>query len=262
MTIHLTDDLSSDEILVTYLDGELAPEDRSQVEARLRTDESFAARCAALEASCLPFRPAFDALLDEAPRDRLDAFIPPDPAVRTPTRRGTLNAIAAGCAGLLLGIGASGGYNALQDARGNAGPRRWRQAVADYMHLYTPTTFADLGDDPSMREAEFTRVSAALRLHITETTITLPGVTFRRAEILNYDGFPLAQIGYTDPHYGAMAFCLKPANFGPSSFVADYRLGMNIIYWATTHYAFLVIGRAPARQMRAFADQLRANITT
>ena len=61
-----------DALLVAYLDGELDPPRRQELEQRLRDDAALKARLNALAEAGRPLRGAFDTLLDVAPRGRLE----------------------------------------------------------------------------------------------------------------------------------------------------------------------------------------------
>ena len=49
-----------DTLLMAYVDGELSPEQRAEVEAAISHSDELAARAAALQASVLPYRAAYD----------------------------------------------------------------------------------------------------------------------------------------------------------------------------------------------------------
>ena len=65
--------IDNDALLVAYLDGQLKPEVHQELEQRLRTDASLSARLTALAEVSQPLRVSFDALLEAAPRQRLEA---------------------------------------------------------------------------------------------------------------------------------------------------------------------------------------------
>ena len=67
------DHTDTDALLVAYLDGELEPERRRELEQRLRSDASLRAHLTALADATELLRTSIDALLEEAPRARLYA---------------------------------------------------------------------------------------------------------------------------------------------------------------------------------------------
>lgn len=260
MTIKLTDDMSPDEVLVAYLDGALGAEDSREVEARLESEPAFAARLAELDFDIDAFRAAFEPMLDEAPRARLETAIPKAaPPVRA-GRRALLSALAAAVAGIAIGIGGTGVFLAPRGEDSEPWPLRLRKTVASYMRLYTDQTFAQQGGSAAM-QAQLARVSSELGLNITSDAIQLPGVEFRRAETLNYEGHPLAQIGYVDPTYGPMAFCIAKAEFGHQPPIVDRQHDMNMVYWSSGRYAYIVIGRNPVEELQQFTNRLRSRFS-
>ena len=66
-------EISLDAILVAYLDGELEPEAHEKLERLLKSDASVRERLAMLSRGARPFKRTFDAVLDSAPRERLQA---------------------------------------------------------------------------------------------------------------------------------------------------------------------------------------------
>ena len=97
----------------------------------------------------------------------------------------------------------------------------WRQAVAQYMSLYTPETIVGISDDPSHMERELAIVGAKLGIHLPPSQVSLPGVALKRAQILQYDGKPLGQVAYLDPRDGVMALCIYADSH--AGYRADHR---------------------------------------
>jgi len=95
--------MPSDEQLTAFLDGELPQQEMARIEALANEDEEVAARIEFLANGSMPFREAFAPLLDEAPKDRLEAMLAaiPAPAAAAKTersaitRRGLFGALAA-----------------------------------------------------------------------------------------------------------------------------------------------------------------------
>ncbi len=105
----------SDDLLVAYVDGQLARDQSRAVKRVLDSDEVSALRVAALKAAHERLELAFDALLSgefvaltgmQPPGEGEDDGLLPEPAPR-PRRRGQLIAATAVVA---LGLGAAGGY--------------------------------------------------------------------------------------------------------------------------------------------------------
>lgn len=255
----------TDEQLTAYIDGELPPDEAARVEAILDADERVAARLTFLSRSSLPFGQAFKPLLEAAPKAELEAMLEalsveakPTPIPVRTSRRGFLGALAA-C--LVAGVVVDRTFMGLQRrlvARDESS--EWRAAVAEYIALYTPDTLA--GPVPS-REAQAAQLAipgGKLGLSLAPETITLPGVDFKRALLLQYDDKPLAQIAYLDPESGPMALCIVRSDDGAKPPEVEGRKGMNVVYWSNPSHAFMLIGHAPLDRMQAIVEDVRARL--
>jgi anti-sigma factor RsiW len=90
--------------------------------------------------------------------------------------------------------------------------------------------------------------------------VAVPGADFRRAQVLEYDGKPLAQIAYLDPEDGPMALCIVPSDKGKAEPDMERRRGMNVVYWSNATHAFMLIGHATADRMKEMADSVRIRL--
>lgn len=254
----------SDEQLTAYLDGELTPDQVARVEALLETDERVAARLEFLSRSNLPFTEAFAPLLSQAPKARLEAMLPDlpseqqQPAPLRAGRRGFLGALAA-C--LVAGVVADRAFIGLHrrlTARDEGS--EWRAVVAEYIALYTPDTLAGPNPSEPAKVAQLAVLEDKLGLSLSPETVSLPGVDFKRALLLQYDDQPLAQIAYLDPETGPMALCIVRSDGGAKAPEVEGRKGMNVVYWANASHAFMLIGHAPLERMQELAADARMRL--
>ncbi len=245
--------------LVAFIDGELDDAERGVIEARLAAEGDLRERLARLQEGGLPFAAAFRPLLDEAPIERLKASLAAidvkgreEP--RMPRRAGfrlsrasaAAAIVALFCVGAIFGgIGASWLDQPQQED--------WRQAVAEYMSLYTPDTFSG-GVIP--QGSELSALGAKVGLTLTPERIALANLQFRGAQILNYEGAPLGQLAYFDPVAGVVLFCVI-RDFEPDvAMKAEKREGFAMTSWARAGHGYMLIGRLPANQMAELADSL------
>lgn len=253
-------EISSDEMLVAFLDGELDGEDRRQVEELLKTDSAAAERLAFLAKGLLSVRDAFDPLLDAAPVDRLAAMIPPAPSEQNAApmfgRRGFL-AAAAAC--LVAGV-VGNRIAVLSRPADSSADRNWRAVVANYMMLYAPETLSNLPHTELSQDQEISTVSSAIGLPLSAQAINIPGAAFKRAQLLRLGAKPLAQIAYLDPVAGPMALCVIPSTSGPAEPQSERREGLNLVYWSSDKHAFLVIGHNSADALKDIAARLRRTL--
>ncbi|MGO6751412.1 anti-sigma factor family protein [Rhizobium ruizarguesonis] len=260
--------IPSDEDLTAFIDGELTPEEAARIEAIVNEDESTAERLEFLARAGLPFKQAFAPLLAEAPRAKLEtmlAAIPAQPGARPGTtpafasRRRFLGALAASLvAGIAIDravIGMGARFSAKDENS------EWRSVVADYISLYTPETLA--GPVPAREDqaAQLGPLDEKLGLSLSPEAVSLPGIDFKRALMLQYDGKPLAQIAYLDPETGPMALCIVKSDAGSKAPDLESRKGLNVIYWSNETHAFMLIGRIPADRMKELGEDVRRRLS-
>lgn len=260
----------SDEHLTAFLDGALSPEEAAAVERRIDTDPAVAERVEFLMRASLPFAEAYRPLLDEAPVARLEAMLDEVSAASPArsglaiSRRGLLAALAASVAfGMvfdrfalqsLRGIGAGEG-----EERAEAG--EWRGLVAQYMALYDADTLVGVAPPPERQVAELGAVNERLALALTPQAVALEGADFKRAQVLSYDGRPLAQILYLDPESGPLAFCIVRKAGPVIAPDTEQRLGMTVVHWSNGSHALMLIGHAPKDRMQALARDLAGRMS-
>ncbi|UIJ87190.1 anti-sigma factor [Rhizobium leguminosarum] len=260
--------IPSDEDLTAFIDGELTAEEAARIEAIVNEDESTAERLEFLARASLPFEQAFAPLLSEAPREKLEtmlAAIPvqqsarSDPTPAFGSRRRFLGALAASLvAGIaidraVIGIGRS--FSAKDENS------EWRAVVADYISLYTPETLAGPVPERDVQAAQLGSLDEKLGLSLSPEAVSLPGIDFKRALMLQYDGKPLAQIAYLDPETGPMALCIVKSDAGSKAPDLESRKGLNVIYWSNETHAFMLIGRIPADRMKELGEDVRRRLS-
>ncbi|MNR24331.1 hypothetical protein D3C85_1414040 [compost metagenome] len=136
----------------------------------------------------------------------------------------------------------------------------WRQLVADYMVLYVPQTLDHLPGDEAAQRSQLRTIDSLLGVNLTPAQLTLPRAELRRAQILEYDGVPIAQISYLDPVHGPMALCITRSDSGTRHFAQERRRGMNIVYWADMEHAWMLIGHNSMPDLEGMAKVLRGRL--
>ena len=254
MATHEDDDRQ----LTAYLDGELDETERAALDARLAAEPLLRARLEALRVAADRSRAAFAALLEAAPvaamQTRLNAALAAPPARAAPSWRRRVATIAAAAAIVAFAAGLTVG-------RWSAGPDGslaerddWRQAVVKYMALYTPESF---GEAVSPRLAdELASLSRRLEAPLDVDRLKLGDLSPRRAELLQYDGAPLGQIGYLD---GAtpVAFCILRDGEPDAALATSSRGGFAVASWAQGGRGFMLIGKIPLDRLTALAQSLK-----
>lgn len=242
----------SDEQLVAYLDDELAVEQRQQIDSAIADDPLLSLRVQWLRRSSLPFRKAYDELAQQAPLDRLQARLD---AVPSPERPGLSRRWFIGGAAAVL---VAGGVLADRLVLGWQAPQahNWRALVGDYMALYVPQTLEHLPTDEAAHRAQLRTVDARLGLNLSPAGLKLPGAELKRAQMLEYDGVPIAQIVYLDARHGPLALCVTRSNSGSRPLAHERRHQMNVVYWTESEHAWMLIGHNPATDLENLAKQL------
>ncbi|MHC8286694.1 anti-sigma factor family protein [Pseudomonas sp. XS1P51] len=249
--------IPSDEQLVAYLDDQLDIDQRTRIDAAIAEDSTLNLRLQWLARSSLPFKEAYDELAQQAPVDRLQAMLDTLPAPASPTlnRRWFL----AAAAGLVVsGVVADRLFLGWQLSQQKS---NWRGLVADYMSLYVPQTLDHLPSDDAAQRAQLRTIDARLGLNLVPAKLALSRPVFKRAQILEYDGVPIAQITYLDPAHGPIALCVTRSNSGSRHFAHERRHGMNVVYWADMEHAWMLIGHNPAAELEDMAKLLRSRLS-
>ena len=111
-------------------------------------------------------------------------------------------------AGFVIGLLAAGAaaWLALGVPRGEDSD--WRAAVVDYMGLYTNETFASVNPDRETQAKELGAVGRQVGADLTPENAAMPGLDFKVAFILAFDGAPLGEIAYVDPTGAPVLFCV------------------------------------------------------
>ncbi|WP_456022559.1 transcriptional regulator [Pseudomonas protegens] len=248
--------IPSDEQLVAYLDGELEQEYSHQLDSAIAEDPLLSLRVQWLSRSNLPYRKAYDELAQQAPLDRLQARLDAIPSPERPglSRRWFIaGAAAALVAGGVLADRLFLGWHAAQS-------NNWRALVGDYMALYVPQTLDHLPTDEASQRAQLRTIDARLGLNLSPATLKLPGAEFKRAQMLEYDGVPIAQIVYLDAKHGPLALCVTRSNSGSQKLAHERRREMNVVYWTEREHAWMLIGRHSSAELEQHAGLLRAQL--
>ena len=269
----------ADSDLVAFLDGELSPAQAQWVEIWLTRDVELRQRLDLLgRGSAAPIQDAFAALLAAAPEAKLKQMLLALSGFRvertvTRTRRSwlwmrsrpRLALLAAGIALFIAGILVDrflvdwGGITGIEIARDSED--EWRQAVAQYMSLYTSDTLSGIADEVPPKDRELAAVGAKLGVHLLPSSVSLPGIALKRAQVLQYDGKPLGQIAYLDPRDGVVALCIYTDSHQEIAPSPEQRAGLNIVHWASHGRAFMLVGRKAMPELRELASLLSQRLT-
>jgi anti-sigma factor RsiW len=240
--------------LVALVDNELDPEARSRLLARLADDATLRKRHEMLLETGAQIAAAFEGLLRVAPLDQLRTAIPKaDVSTIVPRLlSGTLHALAAGMAIGFLAAGIATWTVPRFLLRVEDG-EDWRTAVVEYMELYTNETFAFDDSSLSSQEKKLKAIGEKLNLRLAPETLTISGLRFKSAQLLSYDGAPLAEIVYLNAQGAPVLFCVVGGAREDAKALSERRGDLSLTWWTNGGRSYLVIGRLPEQQIANLA---------
>ena len=256
---------ADDAMLTAYLDGELVGEERVALEKRFLQEPGVKLRLDQLGRGGRAFGAAYDALLGEAPADRLLAMLSDVTAGRAKTAlrppRVRWNSLAALAAALVVFVaGGLAGYNAPIIFHQQGELPSWRQVVAEYQGLTTTETLAAIPDNPAAVSQELGLIGSKLAIDLSPDKLALPNAALKRADLFEFRGKPLVQLAYLTPESGPIAFCII-ANGRPDAGLAfEEREGLNIVFWTDGGRGYMLIGKAPRAALESYAGDLAARV--
>jgi anti-sigma factor RsiW len=200
-----------DSILLAYVDEELPPASRAEVEAALASSPELRERLAAMAASALPYVAAFKRqsippLPSQLERRVEDLIRVSVDAAGPPISLGTSWRIAAAAfvAGALL-CGAMLKYGS--HGTSSTGAAAWMQAVAVYQELYARETLINITEDHALTEKIVSESgNAGFPMRIPD--LRAAGLAFKRVQRLSYHDQPVIQIVYLPGRGDPVALCI------------------------------------------------------
>jgi anti-sigma factor RsiW len=248
--------------LVALIDGELDEAHKSSLLSRMATDGGLRARYERLRDAGSPIGASFEALLDQAPVARLRALLPPEePKAKAPARFSGF-ALRQLAAAFVLGLLLAGAavWAALSFGLIGGDSDDWRTAVSNYMELYTRETFVPFNPTAETQARDLAAVGARVGVPLTPDRVELPGLHFKAALNLAYEGSPLGEIAYVDDAGKPTLFCVI-ANGAPDAPARESRRGgYRLVDWSRGGRGFLVIGNMPKERATELAEMLEKRI--
>lgn len=260
-------------LLRAYVDGELDPALRDQVEAAVAHSPELQDLVRQLRASCLPYRAAFEAQqLPEPPAslmqmvESLTAVAAPlaapanssSPGRASHNRRQWLGWGAALAAAFSAGLvvpwrpGAS-------TAPADAAP--WVRAIAIYHALYVRETVSGPGDRPERLHQLTAGFSAEQRARLAVPDLSDEGLVFKRVQRLGYGPAPLIQMVFLPTEGRPAALCVLPVTQADAPAALQVIEGLNVVSWNDRGLAHVLVAELPGDRLLALARRLGASAT-
>ena len=247
--------------LVALIDNELDEDDKGRVLRRLADNVALRQRFEALRDAGAPIAASLDALLDKAPLARLRAALPREDAPRAARRPLGWIAFRELAAGIVIGLLAAGAaaWVALSSAP-HEDREDWRAAVVEYMDLYTNDTFAFDEIDPSIQAKKLKVIGDKVGTALTPDRVAIPGLRFKTAQMLSYDGAPLGELAYVDAQGAPVLFCIIANGEADAPTRSERRGDYSLTSWTRAGHGYLVIGRLPEQQIADLARTLEERL--
>lgn len=229
----------SDAELTTYLDGEADSVLASQINVALAEDEGLAARVAELSSGV-------DLLNDAFSLDHLSAPAYVAPASPKATRSGIMLPLTI-AASFALGAVVMQAFQPKTD---------WVDIIASYQALYVTETLSRAVQAPALAENVFQTAQSALGVDLRAAT-EIPGLDFKRAQLLAIEGQTLIQMAYLDGAGRPFAFCAVRLDDGDQSLLSEMSHGLAAASWISDGVGFVLIGGDDTDAVTALSDSLR-----
>lgn len=262
----------SDEILIAFLDGELAESERARIAQALAEDEVLRDHAARLTEGAGLIRSAFDEVLREPVPERLiDAARSPESVtqlrrimallqrwraeigerpwwIAVPVAASFLGLVVGGGFGYFAGSQQGATFAAQQAALTSASGANWLDSIAGYHKLFVNAGPDDrqLMDVPADGKDDAIRKASQLPADFRLPDLKPWGLAFQGARFLMVDGQPATQLFYTTdndklgPVTLVVGNSLKP-DLAPTF---DRRDDVNLLYWRHHGHFYAVVGAA------------------
>ena len=275
----------NDELLVAYVDGQLAKDQSKAVERVLEEDQVAAQRVEALRAANVQLETAFEEMLSGEPISVASPEITESgdsvPVRRTFARKllraGLVTWVGFGC---LLG-GAAAGFILYDQIAGEpvqvvAAPPLPPPAPAVVMIAPpAPTLQGDLATAHTLLSRDTFSVSLEAQgdpdlvsfqiSKVLGETLAIPdltgeNLTFQRAQMLQRGGAPMAQIAYLPESGGPVALYVKSSKGIAQNLKFEEFGDVSIASWAQGNLFFLLAGELPRQRLETLAKAVESQV--
>jgi anti-sigma factor RsiW len=258
----------SDELLVAYVDGQLARKQTRAVEAVLDQDDVLAARLDALKHAHARLEAAFEAILAGEELDVSATSVPQEEGLLVPWYTLKLSVaglgIAAALALAVTGYGwplslpglSSAPVMTLPASTATLGVTTWQDEVARaHALLGRQTLEVSLASQANYRTVAF-QLSKILGVEPKVPNLDAQGFTFISTQVLQFDGEPLVQILYLGETGAPLALYAKTGEGKGSP--KEGRVGtVGTVAWAQDGISYLLAGEAEEPLLMRIATRIK-----
>ncbi len=284
-----------DELLVAYVDGQLAKDQSTAIERVLEEDQIAAQRVQALKAAHTHLESAFDAMMADNPLPPpvTSSEITAEPAI--PRRRRTVGSILRRSIafawvgfGCLIG-GAAAGFilydqiaaepyqtvivmppeptkpaeaiSAPQPAVSEPAPSTWEEDVARAQSLLSRDTFSISLLGEGNADLVGFRIANVFGKEFKIPDLSAQDLVFQRAQMLRRDGVPFAQVAYL-PETGVPLALYAKASKDVSQPIRIREIdGMSLAAWTHGGLSMLLAGNLSDDKLRSVAHAINEQLT-
>jgi anti-sigma factor RsiW len=257
----------SDELLVAYVDGQLAREQIRAVEKVLAKDDVIARRVAALQEAHGRLEAAFEAILaSELGEVTATApLAPPDWREAEPRRWRAKTALAA--AGIVLGLIAAVAIQGWPLSFPDLGATRarppeapalpaWQADAARTQSLLSRASVEVGLESQANRDFIAYQLAEAIGPDMRLPDLEAQGFRFVRAQILRYGDQPLAQLLYLPAKRDPLSLYAMEGHRDRLPVFAQ-EAGINAVFWCEDGIAYLLAGREDEATLYRLAEKIR-----
>lgn len=254
-------------LLRAYVDSELPREQRDQVEAALANNPSLQAQAAALRASCLPYRAAFEMQdLPPVPQSlqrhlaSLTAVADatqPAPKATAMTRRRWAGAGMALAASFAAGLVMPTPWRRAAPAESDVAS--WIDAVAKYQAMYVRDTVDQTLDDPVRARTVLANFAAQVPQAVVVPDLRDAGLAFKRVQRLGFGDRPLLQMVFLPAAGKPAALCVLPTPDADAPLNVRRLEGLSVAAWQKKGLAYVFAADMTLAQTSVIAEKLNAD---
>lgn len=277
----------SDELLVAYVDGQLAREQSRAVDKVLEQDEVIARRVDALKAAHDRLESAFEAILAGEVSEAM-AAMPSAPPQRSGPRGNGLAKVGLATAGVGLALAAlvagygwplvipdliTLGHRAPQQQlkpqaavatplqqqiqQAVVAPPTWQEAAAR-AHALLSRASVEVGlESQGNQDLVAFQIAQAIGPAVKLPDLEAQGVKFVRAQILRFGDKPLAQMLYLGAHKDPLALYAMRGGGGDSRPVFRQEGAVGSVSWKDDGIAYLLAGEDDEAALFRLAEKIR-----
>jgi anti-sigma factor RsiW len=254
--------MNIDEItLRAYVDGELDAQMRTRVETALAHDAALREKVAALRASCLPYRSAYDAVVMPAMPASLEHRVASLISVAnakqaTPSmnRRYWFSAAAGLIAAFALGALVPALFHTQQGTQSSETP--WVEAIASYQAFYVRETVEQAADDATRATRLLGEFDAQQKTALAVPNLQDAGLSFKRIQRLGYGDAPLIQMVYLPSEGKPAALCVLPVRKGDAPIKMQSIDGLAVAAWQKNGLAYVLTADMSQSRAEAIAKKI------